>query len=175
MHVEGRIVRLRAVEPDDAELLYAWENDPAVWSVSGTTAPFSRAQMLDFIERQQSADIVRTGELRLMIETVAEGRTVGAADLFDYDPLNGRAGVGILIYGAGDRGRGYASDAVETLCHYGRDVLRLHQLWCDVGADNAASLALFRRAGFVAAGVRRDWLWRPDGGYCDEVMMQRLL
>ena len=27
MTLTGRLVRLRAVEPADAELLYAWEND----------------------------------------------------------------------------------------------------------------------------------------------------
>ena len=42
MILEGRVVRLRAVEPEDVEAMYRWENDPAVWRVSGTLAPFSR-------------------------------------------------------------------------------------------------------------------------------------
>ena len=73
MNLEGRIVRLRAVEPEDAELLYAWENDTSVWSVSGTTEPFSRAQMERFIAAQlQGGDLFRTGQLRLIVETRAE-------------------------------------------------------------------------------------------------------
>ena len=72
MNLEGRIVRLRAVEPEDAELLYAWENDTSVWSVSGTTEPFSRAQMERFIAAQlQGGDLIRTGQLRLIVETRA--------------------------------------------------------------------------------------------------------
>lgn len=115
MNLEGRIVRLRAVEPEDAELLYAWENDTSVWSVSGTTEPFSRAQMERFIAAQlQGGDLFRTGQLRLIVETRAEARPVGIADLFEFDPLNRRAGLGILIHDEDDRGRGYASDAVET-------------------------------------------------------------
>ena len=87
MNLEGRIVRLRAVEPEDAELLYAWENDTSVWSVSGTTEPFSRAQMERFIAAQlQGGDLFRTGQLRLIVETRAEARPVGIADLFESTP-----------------------------------------------------------------------------------------
>ncbi len=101
-------------------------------------------------------------------------KPVGAIDLFEYDPIHRRAGIGILIYEQSDRGRGYASDAVETLCRYAHDTLRAHQLWCNVGADNEASLRLFRSAGFTEIGVKRDWLWRPDG-YHDEVMLQKII
>lgn len=174
MNLEGRKIRLRAVEPGDAETMYAWENDCAVWSVSGTTAPFSREQMLRFVAQQQQFDIFHSGQLRLIVETLAERRPVGAIDLFEFDPLHRRAGIGILIHARSDRGRGYASDAVEVLCRYAREVLGAHQLWCNVGADNEASLRLFRHAGFTEIGLKRDWLWRPDG-YCDEVMLQKIL
>lgn len=205
MRLQGRIVALRAVEPRDVDLLYGWENDVRLWAVSGTTEPFSRAQMERFVERQmEGADLLRTGQLRLMIDvrqadglSRADGaaenengsmsgnvsggvsggggfRTVGAVDLFEYDPLNGRAGLGILIYGEENRRRGYASDTLEILCRYAREQLRLHQLWCTVGAGNAASLALFRQAGFVETGVRRDWLWSPEG-FRDEILLQKIL
>ena len=113
-------------------------------------------------------------QLRLIVETRQEARPVGAIDLFEYDPIHRRAGVGILIYEQSDRGQGYASDALEALCRYAHDTLRAHQLWCNVGADNEASLRLFRSAGFTEIGVKRDWLWRPDG-YHDEVMLQKML
>ena len=84
MHIEGRIVRLRAVEPDDVETMYAWENDPRVWRVSGTLAPFSRHMLSRFVEEQQF-DIYQTRQLRLMIEN-PEGVPVGTLDLFEFDP-----------------------------------------------------------------------------------------
>ena len=61
MNLEGESVRLRAVEPEDLDRLYAWENDTDVWSVSGTTVPFSRAQLEAFILTQQQGDIFRHG------------------------------------------------------------------------------------------------------------------
>ena len=40
MNIEGRTIRLRAVEPGDVDLMYEWENDYDIWPVSGTTEPF---------------------------------------------------------------------------------------------------------------------------------------
>lgn len=153
--------------------MYRWENDPSIWQVSGTTAPFSRHALERFVEEQRF-DIFQTRQQRLIIETVAEKRIVGALDLFELDTLNARAGIGILIHPADARGKGYASDAVATVCRYARDVLRLHQLWCNVGVSNKASLALFRSAEFVKIGTKRDWQWTPDG-YEDEILFQRIL
>ncbi len=191
MNLEGVICRLRAVEPADADVLYAWENDPAVWGVSGTTAPFSREWMERFVE-QQRFDIWQTRQMRLMIEPLRhiEGEAqplsvgeavsersglapVGTLDLFEFEPQHRRAGVGILIHDADLRGRGFATDALAVVQRYAREVLGLHQLWCEVGEENAPSLALFRGAGFETVGVRRDWIWTPQG-YRDVVMMQKV-
>ena len=173
MRLEGQHIRLRAVEPDDVEPMYRWENDPAVWRVSGTLAPFSRHQLVRFVEEQQF-DIYQTRQMRLIIETVGESEAVGALDLFEFDPQHRRAGVGMLVHNPAHRNRGIATEALGLLIAYAREVLGLHQLWCGVTAGNTASLALFSRAGFIETGRRRDWLWTPDG-YCDEVMLQRIL
>ena len=44
------VVALRALEPTDLDILYTWENDPRVWTVSGTLTPYSR-QMLCVISK----------------------------------------------------------------------------------------------------------------------------
>ena len=124
MNLEGRTTRLRALEPGDIDLMYAWENDTAVWSVSGTLAPFSRHTLERFIQEQQF-DIFQTRQQRLVIETLG-GIPVGALDFFELDPINRRTGIGILIHDDALRGKGYASDAVETACRYAREVLNLH-------------------------------------------------
>lgn len=172
MHIEGAKIRLRAVEPEDIELMYRWENDSEVWEVSGTLVPFSRHTLRRFLEEQQFS-VVQTGQQRFMIEN-EEGCAVGAVDLFGFDPMHDRAGIGILIADEEDRRRGYARDAIETLCRYGREVLGLHQLWCNVAAGNSASLGLFHACGFEAIGLKRDWLRRVDG-WEDEWTLQRIL
>lgn len=133
MSLEGELTRLRALEAEDVDLLYVWENDPAVWGVSGTLAPFSRHTLRRFLDEQRF-DLYAARQLRLVVETL-DGRAVGLVDLFEFEPVDLRAGIGILIHGAGDRGRGFASDALDVLCRYARQVLGLHQLWCSVAPD----------------------------------------
>ena len=171
MSLDGVLTRLRALEAEDVDLLYVWENDPAVWGDSGTLAPFSRHTLRRFLDEQRF-DLYAARQLRLVVETL-DGRAVGLVDLFEFEPVDLRAGIGILIHGAGDRGRGFASDALDVLCRYARQVLGLHQLWCSVAPDNAASLTLFRRAGFVECGRKREWRRTPDG-WADELLLQKI-
>ena len=168
----GNTVRLRALEPADVDLLYAWENDPRVWSVSDTLAPFSRETLRKFIENQQY-DIYRTRQMRLVVSCVGDDRPVGMIDLFDFDPVNLRAAVGVLICDERDRRKGYASEALGLLTDYASKVLKLHQLHCSVYAGNLASLELFRSKGFVQAGVRADWSRHGDG-WRDEILFQKI-
>ncbi len=174
MNIEGAICRLRALEPQDIDVMYGWENDTDLWRVSGTMAPFSRHSLMHFIEEQQY-DIYASRQQRFVIEADVDGeaRAVGAIDLFDFDPQNLRAGVGIVI-SAEYRQAGYAKDALRTLATYVKNVLHMHQLWCSIGADNDASIRLFQGAGFVECGRRREWILTADGAI-DEILMQKIL
>lgn len=171
MNIEGGICRLRALEPSDLDALYGWENDTDVWRVSGTLAPFSRHVLSRLIEEQQF-DIYATRQMRLVVESLA-GEVVGAVDLFEFDPHNRRAGVGIII-DAAHRRKGYALAALMALEGYAREVLQMRQLWCSITEDNAASLKLFARAGYAECGRRRGWYLTPDREL-DEVLFQKLL
>ena len=171
MNIEGNLCRLRALEPEDLDAMYGWENDTDSWRVSGTVAPFSRHVLSRLIDEQQF-DIYATRQMRLVIETL-DGSAVGAVDMFEFDPQNLRAGVGIIV-APPYRNQGFALDALQTLERYVRDVLRMHQLWCSVSADNEASLALFKKAGYAECGRRKEWLLTSTGAI-DEVLMQKIL
>lgn len=171
MLIKGERVRLRALEPADIEVVYHWENDPAIWRVSGTMAPLSRERIARFIE-EQSYDIYATRGMRLVIEV--EGIAVGSVDCFDFEPRDGRMGIGIMVYAEADRRKGYAHEAIELIKDYARTTLALHQIWASVADDNAPSKALFEGCGFVECGRRREWLWRAEG-YADEVEYQCIL
>lgn len=171
MNIEGNLCRLRALEPEDLDAMYGWENDTDSWRVSGTVAPFSRHVLSRLIDEQQF-DIYATRQMRLVIESL-DGSAVGAVDMFEFDPQNLRAGVGIIV-APPYRNQGFALDALQTLERYVRDVLRMHQLWCSVGADNDASLALFKKAGYAECGRRKEWLLTSTGAI-DEVLMQKIL
>jgi diamine N-acetyltransferase len=184
--IAGDTVRLRALEPSDVELLYGWENDTRLWNVSETTAPYSRETLRQFIENQQY-DIYHTRQLRLVICTLGGspvemddtrveigGTPVGMIDLFDFDPRNLRAGVGVVICDEASRRLGYASEALELLCDYTHNTLYLRQLYSTVAVDNTASVQLFRSQGFTEVGTLRDWS-RGESGWRDEYLFQKVL
>ena len=151
------ICRLRALEPQDVDLLYVWENDVEVWRVSGTIAPLSYERIARFVE-EQSYDLNTTRQMRLIVEV--EGRAVGSVDIFDFEPQHQRFGLGVLIYAQDNRRCGYARAAIDAVVEYARDVLGLRQVWAMIAVDNAPSVALFESLGFVRCAHRRDWLRR---------------
>ena len=170
----GENVRLRALEPGDAGLLYDWENDTSIWNVSNTLTPFSRFQIEEYVLNTQN-DIFAARQLRLMIMLQAQGEDetpVGTIDLFDFDPIHQRAGVGILLREP-FRERGYAIEALQILIRYAFATLRLHQIYCNISPENSSSLHLFNKLGFVRCGMKQDWV--NDGEHWKEEWMFQLI
>lgn len=170
MFISSDAVYLRALEPNDLDFLYSLENDMSVWHVGNTLTPFSRFVLQQYLENA-ALDIYTIKQLRLIICT-STNEAVGAIDLFDFDPLHKRAGVGIAV-SAPHRGKGYAADALSLLLQYCQTILQLHQVYCSVTAINQTSINLFKKAGFSEIGMRKDWLRKADG-WEDVVELQKI-
>lgn len=169
--LSDELVHLRALEPEDADLLYLWENDTRLWNVGCATAPFSRRQLDEYIANYD-ADIFSARQLRLVVVENSTGCAVGTADLYDFDPVNMRAGVGILISEA-KRGNGYGECAIALLERYGFMRLGLHQLWAVVPESNTPCRTMFESAGYRITGRLRSWV-RTGRSYEDAYLYQRL-
>ena len=170
MILTGENIRFRALEPGDADLLYKWENNSDIWNVSNTIVPFSRYTLEQYVNSIQ--DIYITKQLRLMICLNQENlKSIGCVELFDFDPFHSRAGVGIIIADKAHRQKGYASEALNLLINYSFSVLYMHQLYCNITADNEISLNLFLNKGFEIIGTKKEWL-KSERGYTDEHFLQ---
>ena len=164
-------IRLRAPEISDLDIIFNIENDVDLWHLSNTTSPFSRFDLEQYI-MSIDKDIFKTGQLRLMIEDNNDS-VVGIVDLFDFDPVNQRAGVGIIILREMQR-KGYAKMTLDLLVEYCKGILHLHQLYCNIEMDNFASIQLFVQMGFEKSGIKKDWnknelIWK------DELFLQKIL
>ncbi|NOU17415.1 MAG: GNAT family N-acetyltransferase [Bacteroidales bacterium] len=172
--LENSIVKLRAPELPDIDLLYTWENNMEIWKVSNTITPFSRFVLKKYIETAH-LDIWETKQLRLIIEAKNQSSlmfvSVGLIDLFDFDPFHLRAGIGILIANSEYRQKGYATEALKLMVKYTFETLQLHQLYCNISSDNTISLQLFQNSGFEIVGAKKDWL-KTMNGWQDEIMLQ---
>ena len=108
-----------------------------------------------------SHDLFISHQLRLMILD-HENNYIGCVDLYDFDPVHLRAGVGILI-GEELRNKGFAKESLELLKQYSFDELKLNQLHCVIGVNNMKSIQLFKGCGFNKPGQLRSWLKRKNG------------
>lgn len=171
MLLENNNIRLRSPELEDLDFLFEIENDTSLWHLSNTISPFSRFELEQYILLAEK-DIFHTKQLRFIIET-NKTTAVGIIDLFDFDPLNKRAGVGIIIK-ENDKNKGYASVALEILFEYSIKKLGLHQLYCNIESSNKASLKLFEKKDFLIVGVKKDWNLK-EGIWIDELFLQKIL
>lgn len=149
-------VHLRAMEPEDLDMLYKIENDMQIWNVGTTNVPYSRYALHEYIA-SSTGDIYNDRQVRLMIEA-EQGEIVGIIDIVNFDPRHLRAEVGIVIE-SNHRRRGYALAALHQISDYSLNVLHLHQLFAVIDEDNIASLRLFEKAGFEHGGILKDWLF----------------
>lgn len=168
--LKGDTIYLRALEPNDLEFVYLIENDQSIWPVSNTNTPYSRFLVKQYLENAQQ-DIYEAKQLRLAICQDEDFPAVGLIDLFDFDPKNNRAGIGIVIQGFENRNRNIGSEAVELLIKYAFYHLNVHQLYANISSKNKASIALFTKFGFELIGVKKDWTL-INGKYEDELMYQ---
>jgi len=163
-------VSLRAPEPEDLGLLYSWENNNSYWVISNTLTPFSKFTLKRYLEDSHKT-IFETGQVRLMIDHIADKKTIGTIDIFEYDSFHSRAGLGILIAEESYKRKGYATMALKCIINYCFKTLLLHQLYCNILEDNCESMDLFAKVGFQRIGIKKDWM-KTAGGYLDEYMFQ---
>ena len=151
MFINDDTISLRCAEPDDAQQIYRWENDRRVWRVSGTYAPYTQFHIEQFLLNNN--DLFSQKQLRLMIDLTTTRESIGCIDIYDYDAINSRAGIGILI-DEKYRRQGYADKALKLCLDYLFSDLLLHQVHCLVDETNIDSQKLFD---FPLAFSRRVW------------------
>ncbi len=163
-------VKLRALEPEDAEFMFEAENDEAAWIYSDYLAPLSM-EMLRQYALTYDADPLRSGQLRLVVEF--DGRPVGMADIFDISARHLHAMTGIYIL-PDMRSEGIGSEALRLLCEYCRSRLGLHLLCAIIAEKNHTARKCYRKAGFIASGILPEWL-RDGDLYSNAIFMVRMI
>ena len=161
---QGKKIRLRAVEPSDAEHFIRWNLDS------------ERARALDFVWPPQSEAAVREwaekesrrklegDTFRWMMENEA-GETVGSIDTHDCSPRDGTFSYALDVDPA-QRGKGYAGEAILLVLKYYFEELRYQKVTVPVHADNAASIRLHEKLGFQLEGRFRRGFY-TGGQYVD--------
>jgi diamine N-acetyltransferase len=158
------MVNLRKLEPSDLPFLYQWENDASVWADGANHNPLSQQDLRDYLS-STTGDIYKDGQLRLIIEDLStlnfQPSTLGCIDLFDFDPRNRRAAIGMYI-APEYRGQGVGKEALRLLEEYAFGFLHLRVLYAVISTKNIACTTLYRHAGYTESSVLPNWTLESD-------------
>ncbi len=152
-------VILRAMEPEDLDMMYAIENDHDTWSVTDVNTPYSRFVLHEFIANA-TGDIYTDKQVRLIV-TNKSGEFIGMIDLFNFNPQHKRAEIGIIIRKE-YREQGYGKAALLELINYAQRIIHIHQLYVYMSVDNTSCVKLFDDTGFERDAELKDWLFDGD-------------
>jgi RimJ/RimL family protein N-acetyltransferase len=166
-------VRLRDVTLDDADVLDAWNADPA-----------SAGEFNDFggTPKPTDREALARGPLRnehngqLMVERVADGEPIGVIGFHavGYGPNEeSRAwniGIGLIPEA---RGQGFGTEAQALFAVYLFETTDVNRIEAQTDVDNHAEQRSLEKAGFVREGTIRGSQYRA-GAYHDLVTYSKL-
>lgn len=166
--LEGKLVRLRAMEPDDLEDALRWVNDREVtfWLTS-LRYPMSRKDEKAWIDDAPTNSFAEG--VQLAIET-KDGNHIGSINLHGTNSEDRKAGLGIMIGEKDHWSNGYGTDAMLTLLKLAFDEMNLHRVWLHVFPDNERAIACYLKCGFREEGRLRQEVFQ-GGRYYDVIVM----
>lgn len=164
---EGELIRLRAYEPGDEDLLYHWFNDADVTRHLTVRYPVSHHQERDFIEAHHA---IGYDNASFAVVTKDGERLIGGVTLRDLLPASRSADLGITIGDKSHWDGGYGTDTMRTICRFGFEMMNLHRIELSVHADNARAIHVYEKVGFRHEGRRRDAVYK-FGGYIDALVL----
>ena len=163
---QGTLIRLRAIEPDDAATFYRWNMDSErarfldfIWP------PSSMASVRAWTEEQTKHNLVNDRFFWVIENT--QGEPVGSISTHACDPRGGTFRYGLDI-APEQRRKGYAMEAVGMVLRYYFEELRYQKVTVNIHSDNEASIELHRKLGFQLEGRLRR-MGFTGGAYFDEL------
>jgi RimJ/RimL family protein N-acetyltransferase len=165
---QGRLVWLRAIEPADWPVYFAWnQDDELARGVSGRPWFPQTEEAVQEWARQESTQKPDGDGFRFVIVN-PDGDVVGDLNTHHCDPRVGAFWYGITIRRE-HRRHGYASEAITLMLRYYFRELRYQKVTVAVYAFNEPSLRLHEKLGFRVEGRLRRTVFTA-GGHHDEIL-----
>ncbi len=161
--LDGAIVRLRAVTPDDVAALAEIRRTPEV---------YRHWRGGEDMVAEVESDLAEPDSTAYVIEV--DGRVAGWIQWqAEEEPDYRHASLDIYVDPA-RHGRGVGTDAVRTLARHLVVDHGHHRLEIDPAADNPAAIRCYTKVGFVPVGVMRSYERGSDGTWHDSLLMDLL-
>lgn len=159
-------ITLKALEPADVSTLLKWENDPSIWNISETIEPLSKYKLDTYIKQTLTFDVFGLRQLRLMIHRILNAdldltEPIGTVDLFEFDPINKHAGVGIMLIKEYQK-QGIGKIALDQFLAYCFEKLQLHSVYANISETNINSIIFFESYGFKKVAEYKEFLYENN-------------
>jgi len=163
--LSAKDITLRPLEEADLPSLVRWSEDPELRGLIGEVAPMTMEEAAAFLAGART-DAAR----EWYAVTLRDGRMVGEAGLLRIFPAWRTADMTVIIGEAGERGKGYGTQAARLLLDRAFGDLCMHRVAVGVVGFNEGAVRFWERLGFRREGVQREG-YLLDGRYHDFVMM----
>lgn len=170
--ISGAKVYLRAIEPEDLDLLMVWRNQPNFRKYFREYREINSVMQKKWFE-----GIVLNDKNTLMFSIVLQetGELIGCCGLCYINWIHRYAELSLYIgyQNAYIDDNGCAEEACDLLFKYAFDELDLHKVWAEIFDFDEKKTKLFQKLGMEMEGKLRDNYYY-DGTWHDSLIWSRL-
>ena len=160
-------ISLRKTSGRDAPLLTKWFNDKSIVGQMSTVLRCNHHTPASVKKDIQT--IGPQSERWFMVCIRGKKQPIGHGGIDDIDQHDKRGEIFFLIGDKTEWGKGYGTEIVQALVHYGFEKLKLHSLFASATITNTSSQKVLENAGFRKIGLRRGYNY-INGKFIDEVL-----
>jgi len=162
------LITLRPVREEDIEGIFQACQDPLIPRFTTVPSPYTMTHARFFVLEQEPARFASKSELLFVITKGYENEEefCGLISFHSVSLGNHAAELGYWI-AAPARRKGIGSTAASMITEYGFLTMGFRRIEALVDADNDASKALLRSAGYELEGIMRQKVTRDDGSQID--------
>lgn len=168
--LSGAIVTLRAPTEADKVFLHTVRND---FEAQLMLMSLPRANTPDRVEAWISSVLDDSASVIFVIADKVSAEAAGFLQVRKMDFVHGTGEMGIYL-DAKVRGKGYASEALQLLEQYLKDVFNLRKLMLMVLEANERAIRFYRKAGWQQVGIMTEHFYQKQR-YHNVILMEKFL
>lgn len=163
-------ITLRAFELEDSEIVRKWRFDFDNYDYFYEFTPISRYSNEIWVQNT----LKKQSEINFIIEDNKSNTPIGMISIINIDCRNQKCEMGrVLIGNKKFRGKGIGLEGVNLLINYAFNHLNMRKVYCEVFADNAIALSLYKKVGFLEEGVLKEHIYK-NGQFKDIILMAKI-
>ena len=169
---ESERLVLKTLMPDDVSGDYvSWFDDSEITQYLEVrhSLPQTHEKVTAFVDNMLQSE----NDLMLGIFLKEDGKHIGNIKLGPINWLYGRSDIGLMIGDKNSWGKGYATEAIETISNIAFKDIGLKRVQAGAYSSNKGSVKAFLKAGFEQEGVSKGY-WALDEVPEDDIRLAKL-